>query len=196
VPEFGPLDERAAGQLPMATIRRTVFGTARLLGGPFLNKNVMHSVHMRLLDALFPGCVFIEIRREIRDNARSIVRARAAGGGPTGTEGWWSVRPAGAEAFVGAEPIVQAAAQIRLLRDTIERDARHLGEGRRIVIDYAELCGDPAAVCARVERFCATRGVSLVAIAEPPAPFALHGTQALDAPSERSLEAAVAGTAP
>jgi hypothetical protein len=193
MPEFGPLDEGAAARLPVAEIRRTVFGTAQILGAPFLNKNVMHSVHVGLLDALFPGCLFLEIRRAVRDNVRSIVRAREAGGGPTDAEGWWSVRPAGAEAFLAAEPVVQAAAQVRLVRETIERDAARLGEGRRLVIEYADLCADPAAVCARVERSCGARGVALAARAAPPAPFPLHGAQALDASSERRLEAALGG---
>ena len=49
------------------------------MGGPFVNKNVLHSVHMMVLDRIFPGCLFIELNRKPVDNVRSIVQARVEG---------------------------------------------------------------------------------------------------------------------
>ena len=191
-PGFGPLDESAAAALDVPRIRRALYGTSRLLGSPFVNKNVVHSVHMRLLDRLFPGCVFIEIRRDARDNIRSIVRARAAGGGPRERDAWWSVRPEGAETVSDAHPLLQAAVQIDRVGATIERDARHLGPHRRLRLDYERLCGNPSEVCLEIERFLSTHGIALEQRAAPPTRFKSRSSSPLEPANERLLEQVLA----
>ncbi len=47
-------------------MRGTVAAISRALGAPFVSKNVMHSVQVGLLDAVFPGAVFIEVAPEPR----------------------------------------------------------------------------------------------------------------------------------
>lgn len=63
------------------------------MGGPPVTKNVLHSVHMMVLDWVFPGCVFIELNREPVDNVRSIVRARVQRRWVRPVRLWFSVKP-------------------------------------------------------------------------------------------------------
>lgn len=170
-PQEHYLDAAAAGGLPVETIRRTVHAMAAVLAAPFLNKNVMHSVHMRLLDVLFPDCRFLRVSRDPRDNARSILRARASGGGPTAADGWWSVRPPRCEHLLGADAASQAVAQVVEIQRCIDRDASALGSDRLLDVRYAELCADTSTTLARIETFLQHSGVALHPRAVIPASF-------------------------
>ena len=64
------------------------------------------------------------------------------------------------------------------------------------MIEYAERFADLAALSARVDRELGTRGVTVAPRATPTARLRLQAARALDVPSERLLEAALAGAAP
>ena len=64
------------------------------------------------------------------------------------------------------------------------------------MIEYAERIADLAELSARVDRELGTRSVKVVPRAAPTAPWRLQAARALDVPSERLLEAALAGAAP
>ncbi len=186
----GSLDAGAADRMPRRLIARTVNGIARVLGAPFLNKNVMHSVQMRLLDHLLPGCLFIEVRRDPAANVRSIVRARERGRGPNRGE-WWSVRPDGAEHHEGKGPIVEACFQIRGVRDAIEQAAREIGSHRLLTLEYGEVCADPRGALDSVHAFLASHGVDLRQRGEVPEKFQRHGDRPLDDESEAHMREAL-----
>jgi hypothetical protein len=170
-PEESYLDDARAAALPVETIRNTVRAISRVLDAPFLNKNVMHSVHMRLLDAVFPGCVFVHLRRDPAENIRSILRARANEGGPALREDWWSVKPRVWQRYRGDSHAIQAAAQVLYTHRDICEDAAKLGEERRIEVDYSVLCSDPRGTLDEIGAFLAGAGVNLVDHAEVPADF-------------------------
>jgi hypothetical protein len=191
-PEEHYLDAAAADGLPVETIRRTVHAIAAVLAAPFLNKNVMHSVHMELLDHLFPDCRFLRVSRDPRDNARSILRARASGGGPTAADGWWSVRPPHCEHLFRADAATQAVAQVVEVQRCINRNASVLGSHRLLDVPYAELCADTSVTLARIETFLQDYGVALRPRASIPASFPLSRSISVDPDQEaviaRSLE--------
>jgi hypothetical protein len=151
--ESKALTEADVPRVDAERIRRTIWSVTHSLGGSFISKNVMHGLHMRFLDALFPGCLFVEIRRAQHEVARSLLRARRDFGGEAGMREWISIRPPGHERYLDADPVTQVCAQIVLTQEHIRRDARAFGPTRHFVIDYAHLCASPREVLDGFEAF-------------------------------------------
>jgi len=142
IPEFHYLDQTSNSKHKfLIEAPAIVQSMSWIFSAPFINKNVMHGVHMNLLNVIFPGCVFIEIRRDARANARSIINARVLEAGPKqDKDGWWSVKPRGASKYFGLTPEEQACAQISLLRHDIEDSVNYLGDDRYLMINYEDVC--------------------------------------------------------
>lgn len=187
-PQRHYLEASYAEGLPMAEIRRTVGGLCQALGGPFLNKNVLHSVHMRVLDQVFPRCVFIELNREPVDNVRSIVRARLEG---RWVRPWFSVKPREWEQYQDASDVLKACAQVSYVREDIERDAHRLGGHRHLRVDYGRLCRDPRAVLGDVEHFFEAHGAKLRVKDDVPGSFVESRGSLLDDETERRIREGV-----
>jgi hypothetical protein len=189
-PEPSSLDEGRALQLPRSEIVGTVAGIASTLGAPFLNKNVMHSVHMRLLDAFFPGCAFIAVRRDPLANVRSILHARETDAGSE-SDGWWSVKPDTWRKFRHATKPVQAAAQVHFVLENIERNAIALGRERCLVVDYAEICEDAHAALDRIGVFLRSSGWTLEDRGAIPREFPMGGSAKLEERVEEEVREAL-----
>lgn len=187
--EDGPwTDEHMMQDVPVEQIRATLAGMSNLSHAPFINKNVMHSNRVRLLDALFPGCLFMEVQRDAKDTTRSIIRAQRRNKGPQRDhEEWWSVRPSNSG---GATDIERACRQVVGVAKDIERDCAHVGANRHIGIDYKALCADPKSTLDEVARFLTDHGVpaSMVAHAPIPDQFTLRATKPLSAEEEELLD--------
>lgn len=190
-------DERAAADAPVAEMRHTVTAVSAVLDGPFLNKNVMHSNRMRLLDAIFPGCLFLEVRRDPMATARSIIDAQRREGGPAlDAQHWWSVRPSTAPMHLGADMPTRAAAQVAGVALDIARDSAHVGEHRVMRIDYEKFCRAPETTMRQTRDFLAQRGTPLEDRAAAPDTFPLSDPRRLAAGEERQLEQALAALWP
>ena len=156
--EDGPwTDERMLTSLPADEIRATLAGISAISAAPFINKNVMHSNRVRLLDALFPDCLFVEVRRDAKDTARSIIRAQQRDKGPKRNhDEWWSVRPSNAG---GKTLIERTCRQVIGVSQDIARDCSHVGPTRLFSVDYEKLCANPRGTLADVARFLESHGV-------------------------------------
>lgn len=141
LPEEDYLD-RALQPSEAAKLRGTVAAISKILDAPFVNKNTMHSVHLRVLDAVFPHSVFIEVRRGSEANVRSILRMRLEKLGSDRVRQWWSVRPRRWHEFQEESAVVQACAQVLLTERDIDTDMRELGPERHLVVGYESLCRD------------------------------------------------------
>ncbi len=162
MPQAHWLDETAASYLPTPMMRCTAYAIAGSLNGPFLNKNVMHSVHMRVLDRVFPRCVFIEIRRNVADNVRSILRLRQHRNHGRNSTEWISVKPRRWREFADADPVTQACAQVLLTHETIHADAAFLGSDRLLTIGYESLCAHPEVMLQKIAAFLNRHGINLM----------------------------------
>ncbi|MEM1329464.1 MAG: sulfotransferase [Planctomycetota bacterium] len=165
IPEEHTLTEVELNGRDLDTLVRTMNSISQVMSAPFINKNVMLGVQMRLLDHLFPGCSFVEITRDPVANARSMLRARREDGGEGGEREWISVRPDGWEAFRDANPAEQVAAQVLLASAQIARDAseieRSSGKPRLCTVDYASLCARPREILDEVGSFLRSTGREL-----------------------------------
>jgi len=156
IPEFGFLDESVAEdrRKSLAEAANVIGALQKVQGAPFINKNVMHSVHIRLLAFAFPGCLFIELRRERKATVRSIVRARKKGGGPAlDVDGWWSVRPRGVDLWCGLSLEEQACAQVVMLQKDIEDSFKLIGKKRCLIVNYEDVCKNPSETLRQVAMF-------------------------------------------
>ena len=183
-----PLDERDHPRADPNVIRDTIGAVSHILEAPFLSKNVMHSMHVRFLDMLFPGCLFIEVRRDDLDTAKSILRLRAEESrGDLST--WRSIRPPGHEPFLSATPATQVCAQILLTRQRIESDVARVGERRRWVVHYERLCRDPLGVMEDLRSFVKEGGGGLVARDTPLPEFSARSSRSEQSETDRELAA-------
>jgi hypothetical protein len=179
------LDPSYAERLPVDRIRRIVAAISRPMKGPFLNKYVPHSAHVRLLDQIFRGSLFIEVYRDPADNVRSIVRARADG--QYDSREWLAVKPREWEHFANADDVMRACAQVYYIHQNIEEDARVIGRNRRLIIEYARMCREPRAVLEGVRSFFHSHQIHLRIKDEVPETFRASIDKRLDEDTERMI---------
>lgn len=176
----------------IAELRQLTSGFARLIGAPFLNKNVMHSNRIRLMAKIWPEALLIEVRREGLDNARSILRAERAAGGPDlSGDGWWSVRPRLAADHAGKADTVRAVAQVVGVARDIEDDISAIGADRLLRLEYADVCSSPRAAMAQVADFLARAGCNLAPRLDVPESFTIRPSKLLDPGDEAALAKAL-----
>lgn len=182
--EDGPwINETALPGLPADEIRTTLAAMSNVMAAPFINKNVMHANRLRLLQALFPDCLILEVQRDPAETVRSIVRARQHNKGPAlNLDQWWSVQPSNAR---GGGLIEQACQQVTGVAADIARDSG----ANRFSIDYRKLCATPAATLDRVSDFLSANGVPVAERSTIPAVFTLPVSQPLPEADEAQLQA-------
>lgn len=192
--EDGPwIDERKLPDLPAREIQATLAGMSAISDAPFVNKNVMHSNRIRLLDALFPGCLFIEVHRDAKDTARSIIRAQRRAKGPKQhSDEWWSVRPSNAG---GKTMLERACRQVTGVSLDIQRDCSHVGQDRLFTVDYNALCTSPKQMLLRVAGFLESHGVPADLCNPVPEQFAIHMSKPLTPEEEARLDEMLQGPA-
>lgn len=182
----GPwVDEHAIAGLNTEKMRATLAAMSAMFDAPFVNKNVMHSNRIRLMDALFPGCLFIEVRRDLQDTARSIIRAQQRHKGPEpDAEDWWSVRPSNAG---GKDMVERAWRQVTGVAEDIARDSTALNRDCLLRIDYEALCQNTNEVIDNVAEFLSQRGVSMILKSQVPDRFERHPSKPLAPEIETQL---------
>jgi hypothetical protein len=183
------LDPSYAGRLPVERIRRIVAAISGAMKGPFLNKYVPHSAHVRLLDQIFSGCLFIEVYRDPVDNVRSIVRARADR--QYDALEWLAVKPREWEQYRNADDVMRACAQVYYIHQNIEQDARVIGRDRRLIIDYRQMCREPCSILEEVVSFFQSHQVKLRIKHDVPESFRASVDKRLDEDTERMIAESV-----
>ncbi|MEO1045711.1 MAG: sulfotransferase [Pseudomonadota bacterium] len=181
-------DGRDYPEPSIAELRQLTAGFTAVLDAPFLNKNVMHSNRLRLMQRIWPDALYIEVRRDIRDNARSIIRAERSEGGPEKHgDIWWSVRPRLAADYAGKSDSERAVAQVIGVARDIAEDMAIIDQGRLFSIDYADMCAAPAKALGEMEQFLAAHGYSLQQRLEVPEHFPVRPSKPLSDADEAVL---------
>lgn len=181
-------DETGIDDTSVADLRRVIAGFSRLAKAPFLNKNVMHSNRLRLMQKIWADAIFIEVRRDTLDNARSIVRAERAEGGPQKHgDDWWSVRPRLAKQYAGQADTSRAVAQVIGVARDIAQDMAEIGENQLLSIDYSDMCRDPRAILTQISQFLGAKGTILSDRRPVPEAFPLRPSKPLENADEASM---------
>ena len=153
--EAGPVFQSwfARGRVPGDRIRRTASRIGAAMGGPFVWKNLNLSFHLPAVHHVFPDALFVQIRRDLAFNCQSILvglRDRDVGGVP----GVMARGTAVEEAFEST------VAGVVGVERTIGRFFAESGCAS-VVVDYHDLCADPAAALGRIEAAYAATGAAL-----------------------------------
>lgn len=132
----GYFNERQIRQM-----RACVANVEALFDGPFVNKNIKHSVRIRALCEIFPRALFIEVHRDPVMNAQSIYLTR--GSKPYRDRKWFSVKPREVDQLLGLDALEQAVAQVFYVRRNIAEDRCRVGARRFFTVPYEAFCADP-----------------------------------------------------
>lgn len=111
---------------------------------PLVFKNVYASLRIHPIFESIPESIFIVVRRNEEDVARSLLEARMREFGST--EPWLSVEPPDVDVLRQLPPTAQVRGQVRSIYDLIGADLRRAGVPARQIfeIEYEALCSDPA----------------------------------------------------
>jgi LPS sulfotransferase NodH len=153
-PHYVPLAEADPARL--RALRASVRRLGAAAGRPLLFKNLYCTLRLEPIAAALPEAAFLLIRRDLVDNAHSILEARKRIHGDY--DAWWSAEPPEIERLRTLPPEVQAVEQVRTVEAAVER-ARVASPDRFLELRYEELCDDPRAAVDEVEAFLAGLGI-------------------------------------
>jgi len=122
-------------------LRRIVAHLEALMGGPFLNKNNNNSTRIRELRQLFPGSLFLHVRRDSRDAVASLIEARRKHNVPP--DGWWSAAPPQSFDTAPSGTIGRAVRQVYAVDDHIRSALDSLSSERFSTVWYEDFCREP-----------------------------------------------------
>ncbi|MDG6348299.1 sulfotransferase [Luteimonas sp. 8-5] len=160
---------------------RAVLGCLSRPERPFVAGYIGHTLVVEELIRLFPAAVFVHLRRDLADNAMSILAIRREL--PGGAD--FSVQPSEWNAHRGGGAHQEAAAQAWLL----DRRVRlALDPARTIELRYEDLCANPAAEVGRVVEFCNARGFRLEMKAQLPERLGAGPRMAADSEDLRRIK--------
>lgn len=192
LPDSDWRDGKDLSETTISELQQLVAGLSQSLDAPFLNKNVMHSNRLQLMNRIWPNALFVEVQRDVLDNARSIVRAERTSGGPEKHgDDWWSVRPKLAAQYAGRKDTIRAVAQTAGVAQDIARDASCIGDNRVLRVQYTQLCQEPAETMRVIEQFLSGHGVPTASRLAVPETFEVRPSKLLSPEDEASMAAAL-----
>jgi len=175
-----PSQTRSCRVLPgqEAHLRRTMAGLCAVSGRPVVLKNAWNCFRVEELDRIFPGSLFLWLRRDIVDSATSDLRARYRRGSPLV---WNSATPANYEAIRERPYWEQVVEQQYEYNAALGRDLTRVCPARFLELWYEDLCGHAGAELERITRFVSSGAVQVrrtdwpVPPLERPAPVPARG---------------------
>ena len=134
------IGEHSFSPIQVFEIINTIKFLENYFHAPFLSKNLEMGIRLKSIQQLFPGAVFIVMKRDPRSIASSLVSSRIAVNGRK--EVWWSVRPREYEQLLNKPYHEQIAYQIISIYQAIYNDF-NAQSGTMIELFYEDLCENP-----------------------------------------------------
>jgi len=153
---------QSIGHLPRrdpSQLCKKIARISQLQGGPFLSKNLYHSLRIKMLAEIFPKAIFIVVTRSLPDIAASLLEARERIYGRT--ESWFSVMPKDSEDLLCRPPAEQVIDQVVRIYLNIENEISQLDAGRWIEVSYESVCHAPEVEVKKIAGQLAAFGVML-----------------------------------
>lgn len=138
---------------------QSVRGIEQAFEAPFINKNVKHSVRIRVLLEVFPKALFIQMKRNPFDNANSILKGRKERN--ENINDWWSVMPKEISYLKDKDYLEQICGQVFYIEKHIEEDITKVSKERLYVVRYDELCTNPKKELDKIADFVSAHGCNL-----------------------------------
>jgi Sulfotransferase family len=166
-PQYVPLAE--ADPRRLRALRASVRALGNAAGGPLVFKNLICSLRLQPIGTALPEAVFVFIRRDLVENADSLLEARKRLHGDY--RRWWSAEPPEIEELRSLPAEQQVVEQVRRIEAVIERDRDRLGPDRFLDVRYESLCDAPRETMDAVAHFGAEHGLVLRRRHDLPAKF-------------------------
>jgi hypothetical protein len=157
-PAYVPLAD--ADPEKMRCFRRSLLAMVSAFEKPVFFKNLYASLRLEPISKIVPEALFIVVRRDLVDNARSLLASRLLQTG--GYETWFSVPPPDIDLLRQLPVAQQVVGQVRSIYRTIERGMEHIGSDRFLVLQYERFCDDVHGTLKEVESFLDRWGVTLI----------------------------------
>lgn len=155
-------------------MRKTIHAMSLLMRGPFITKNVNHSVWIPYLSRVFPGAIFVEVQRDVVASARSMLKARREDAGERRMHEWMSVKPRHWRRYERESAETQCVAQAVLLRRQIQEDVGALEPVQHVAIPYESFCESPEHWLEQVRWRLLKAGAPIRERRPAPGPFTRH----------------------
>ena len=166
-PQYVGLEDVSSAQL--ARLRSAVGALGQAAGRPLVFKNLYCTLRLAPIGTALREAVFVDIRRELEDNAASLLAARRSIHGTY--ESWWSAEPPDVERLRALPPHEQVVEQVRSIEALVDRGAEELGRARFLTIRYEDLCDNPESQLATIAQFAKANGIRLARRQAVPAKF-------------------------
>ncbi|MBU2538845.1 MAG: sulfotransferase [Proteobacteria bacterium] len=172
----------------MRCFRRSLAALISAFGRPLLFKNMYVALRLDPLLAHVPEALIIVIKRDVVDNAHSLLEVRKRVFGCY--EQWWSMEPPGCEGLKKLPPARQVVEQIVRINELIEEDRRAFANQPECFfsIQYEDLCHDVHGELARLESFFRSHNVHLQRRHEVPRTFVCKNDVGIPADLSREVK--------
>lgn len=167
---MSPVSPGAMIAKDISCARATVGAIAGILRGPFVNKSIANSVRIPALAQVFPGSLFVHVKRDLVFTAQSqylnyLCQPLADGR----IKRWTSAKPPEYPRLVDLPLVAKATAQVYYVQKCVERELCEVEQS--IEIQYDSMCADPRACLDRVRAHPALSDCELVNRRDPPEAF-------------------------
>ncbi len=113
------------------------------------NKPVLYKVfqlywHLYTFHQHMPNSKWIWVKRNPVENALSLLRLKKDRQGSI--DEWYSAMPLSAKDYIGTDPLLQVAAQVRLIEQWLEGELKRIEKESVIILDLDQLCKNPVSV--------------------------------------------------
>jgi hypothetical protein len=156
-PQYVPLAEADPERL--RALRASVRALAAAARRPVVFKNLICTLRLEPIAAALPEALFLVVRRDLVDNAASLLLARRAVHGDE--RRWWSAEPPGFDELLARPAHEQVVEQVLRIEALVDAERERLGTGRFLDLDYATVCASPADTLQEIETFAAGAGLRL-----------------------------------
>jgi len=188
-PQFvslGDVDEKC-----LSTFRGVIRRLEDAMGKPILLKNLPVALRLEAINKALPEAVFLVAKRDLVDNAHSLLAARKDICGSYET--WLSMEPPNVDELRRKPVHEQVVEQVRKIHDVIDESRERHGHERFLDVHYEEFCRDTRSSLERIHRFLSYHRVPVVPLAEVPASFERNARIQIDANLYRKLREYVLG---
>jgi len=187
-------DESSLTDALKTEMRATIGGISKALGAPFISKNTIHSVQVRLLNDIFPGCCFLMILREPIYTIQSLIKARQKRFEDNGIplESWYSVKPREIDKLIRCDYIEQICRQVHCIEIDAFDDVMACAGDNCLSLDYELLCAQPSRVVSEIQKFLRDRNIPALNNRQPPAAFPVSRRLSLTGQTRYRVESLIA----
>src|SRR5690625_5004339 len=139
--DFQQQDERHEEGIDWDRLSTLLTNMCRSFHKPVIFKSFLLGFHASKMTKELPKSCFIYIRRNVIDNAMSILKMRRSYAGDM--DKWVSMKPEQYSYLKDQDRYVQSVGQVLFMEHEYFKQMEEIPEKNKLIIDYTDLCGQP-----------------------------------------------------